>query len=75
MEKEYNNMIKEYTLPAYLNLPNYQNDNFILFLLKDVYHQLTIINKISKEKALEFAFEQFKCSERIKELYKEKYGK
>jgi hypothetical protein len=68
-------MTKDYILPAYLDMPNYQNDNFILWLIKDVYHQLTIINKMSKEKALKFAFEQFKCNERIKKLYKEKYGK
>ena len=34
-------MTKDYTLPAYLDMPNYQNDNFILFLVKDVYHQIT----------------------------------
>ncbi len=67
-------MTKKYTLPAYLNLPQYQNDDFILFLIKDTYHQITIVGKMNKETALEFAFDQFKCSDKIKELYKEKYG-
>lgn len=65
---------KDYILPAYLDLPQYNNPTFVLWLIKDVYHQITIVNKMSKEKVLEFAFEQFKCSERIKELYKEKYN-
>lgn len=68
-------MTKEYTLPAYLDLPQYQNDNFILFLVKDTYHQITIVGKMDKDKALEFAFDQFKCSKRIQNLYKERYGK
>lgn len=66
-------MTKDYTLPAYLDMPNHQNDNFILFLVKDVYHQITVVNKMDKDKALEFAFDQFKCSKRIQNLYKEKY--
>lgn len=68
-------MTKEYTLPAYLDLPQNQNDDFILFLIKDTYHQITIVGKMDKNKALEFAFEQFKCSKRIQDLYKERYGK
>jgi hypothetical protein len=66
---------KDYILPAYLDLPHNQNPTFILWLIKDVFHQITIVNKMSKEIALEFAFEQFKCSDKIKELYREKYGK
>jgi hypothetical protein len=65
---------KDYILPAYLNIPQNHNPNFILWLVKDVYHQITIVGKMNKEKALEFAFDQFKCSDKIKELYKEKYG-
>jgi hypothetical protein len=66
---------KDYILPAYLDLPQNNNPNFILWLIKDVYHQITIVGKMNKEKALEFAFDQFKCSKRIQDLYKEKYGK
>lgn len=66
-------MTKDYTLPAYLDIPNNQNDNFILFLVKDVYHQITVVGKMNKDKALEFAFDQFKCNKRIQDLYKEKY--
>lgn len=66
---------KDYTLPAYLAVPQNDNYTFVLWLIKDVYHKLTIVNKMDKDKALEFAFNQFKCSDRIKELYKEKYGK
>ncbi len=66
---------KDYTLPAYLDTPQNHNPNFILWLIKDVYHQITIVGKMNKEKALEFAFDQFKCSDKIKELYKKTYEK
>ena len=66
---------KDYTLPAYLAVPQNDNHTFVLWLIKDVYHKLIVVNKMDKNKALEFAFDQFKCSDKIKQLYKEKYGK
>jgi hypothetical protein len=74
---EYTKMMKEryrdYVLPAYLDLPQNNNPTTVLELVHDTFLHNSVVGKMDKEKAIDSALEHFKCNNKMKTLYKNKY--
>jgi hypothetical protein len=74
---EYTKMMKEryrdYVLPAYLDLPQNNNPTTVLELVHDTFLHNSVVGKMDKEEAIDSALEHFKCNNKMKTLYKNKY--